>query len=160
MNFAIVDRTSLKIKNVYWTEDGVCDTGRPDVDETCVQVAVPLGMDYWSIKCLPDFSICLDDDKVAAKNAEILTKIRNERNTRLLACDWTQLADTRISLDKKEAWSAYRQELRDFPELITETMLASYPTSIIWPLDPTQVSPVPPSGSSAQSLNGMTSPPM
>jgi hypothetical protein len=35
---------------------------------------------------------------------------REERNRRLAACDWTQVSDAPVH---REAWAAYRQELRD-----------------------------------------------
>ena len=42
--------------------------------------------------------------------------IRTYRNQLLVGCDWTQLPDAPLTLDEKQAWSAYRQTLRDLPE--------------------------------------------
>ena len=39
-------------------------------------------------------------------------RIRNWRNSQLRESDWTQLPDSSANT---AAWSAYRQELRDFP---------------------------------------------
>ena len=59
--------------------------------------------------------------------AEQGKKIREERNKRLAACDWTQLADSPAD---KATWATYRQALRDVPEQDT------FPSSVIWPTEP------------------------
>lgn len=53
--------------------------------------------------------------------------IRAERNSLLLASDWTQLSDSPAD---KAAWSAYRQELRD----VTSTYAT--PDEVVWPTPP------------------------
>jgi len=60
--------------------------------------------------------------------------VRIERKMLLTACDWTQLADSPLTLEQKEAWQLYRQQLRDLPEQITifESM-----EDVIWPVPPT-----------------------
>lgn len=40
--------------------------------------------------------------------------VRKERNERLTASDWTQVADAPVD---KAAWAAYRQALRDLPSV-------------------------------------------
>lgn len=47
----------------------------------------------------------------------------------LAASDWTQLADSPLTTDKKSAWAEYRQDLRDLTE-------ASTPAAVIWPTAP------------------------
>jgi len=74
------------------------------------------------------------------------TQLRAERNRRLAATDWTQLADAHLSQEKKDAWAAYRQELRDLPDELTD------PTQVEWPLDPTQIPPTPVTGSRLSGL--------
>lgn len=39
--------------------------------------------------------------------------VRSPRNYALAQCDWTQMPDAPLSPEKKAAWAAYRQELRD-----------------------------------------------
>lgn len=56
--------------------------------------------------------------------------IRKERNRLLLESDWRVLPDSPI--DNKEAWYAYRQALRDFPELVLQNNF----TNISWPMSP------------------------
>ena len=53
--------------------------------------------------------------------------IRNMRNQKLTACDWTQLSDSPVN---KEAWAVYRQALRDI------SSQESFPFNITWPDEP------------------------
>ena len=39
--------------------------------------------------------------------------VRRERNRLLTLSDWTQMSDSPLSTDMKDAWATYRQELRD-----------------------------------------------
>lgn len=59
--------------------------------------------------------------------AEVWTAVREKRNYRIAASDWTQLPD--VPLVTKEAWAAYRQQLRDIT-------LQPDPFNIIWPTAP------------------------
>lgn len=59
-------------------------------------------------------------------NAEA-ERVRVERNAKLTACDWTQVADAPVD---KVAWSAYRQALRDVPTQ------AGFPWNVTWPVEP------------------------
>ena len=56
--------------------------------------------------------------------------IREERNKRISACDWTQLPNAPLSGAKKYEWETYRQALRD----ITQT--TEDPTNPVWPIQP------------------------
>jgi hypothetical protein len=42
--------------------------------------------------------------------------IRIHRNELLSRCDWTQIPDAALTLEEKQAWSAYRQALRNLPQ--------------------------------------------
>ena len=53
--------------------------------------------------------------------------VRADRNGRLAATDWTQIAD---STADKPAWSTYRQALRDVP------LQAGFPQNVSWPQKP------------------------
>ena len=53
--------------------------------------------------------------------------IRSERNAKLSATDWTQVADAPVD---KEAWAAYRQALRDVPDQ------SGFPWAVEWPVQP------------------------
>ena len=66
-------------------------------------------------------------EEVASRNDAQAVQVRAERNTKLVASDWTQLAD---STADKAAWAAYRQALRDI------TAQAGFPWTIDWPAQP------------------------
>lgn len=53
--------------------------------------------------------------------------IRTERNAKLSASDWTQVADAPVD---KTAWAAYRQALRDI------TAQTGFPWDVQWPTQP------------------------
>lgn len=59
--------------------------------------------------------------------------IRQERNTRIAASDWTQGKD--IPAYISEAWAPYRQALRDI------TSQEDFPLSVQWPEQPVVVKP-------------------
>jgi len=65
----------------------------------------------------------LDDKAIVTAWA----KIKQERNARLSASDWTQLPD--VPLATKEAWATYRQALRDITN-------QPDPFTIQWPTQP------------------------
>ena len=60
-------------------------------------------------------------------DAEAAERVRNERNQKLAASDWTQLADS--SADSS-AWATYRTALRDLPTT------DGWPHNITWPTEP------------------------
>jgi len=101
-----------------------------------------------------DGTVTLVEDplKVQAKLDAAWTQLRAERNARLAATDWTALSDAHLSQDKKDAWFAYRQELRDLPDLVTDDQVTSSANSVPWPLDPTQAPVVQATGSRLSSL--------
>lgn len=59
---------------------------------------------------------------------ETARRVRAERDQRLAASDWTQLADASVS---RTDWAAYRQALRNVPEQ------DGFPLSVDWPTPPT-----------------------
>jgi hypothetical protein len=60
----------------------------------------------------------------AIKDAEKAAEVREQRNTKLKASDWTQLAD---STANKQAWATHRQALRDI------SSQSGFPWTIVWP---------------------------
>lgn len=46
-----------------------------------------------------------------------LSRLRHERNSRLSYCDWTQAPDTALHSSVVDAWRAYRDSLRNLPEV-------------------------------------------
>ena len=71
--------------------------------------------------------VTLDEDAIAAKDSQQANLMRSERNRRLSECDWTVLPDSPVDVN---AWSAYRQSLRDVPDQ------AGFPWDVQWPTKP------------------------
>lgn len=55
-------------------------------------------------------------------------EVRQDRDRRLAASDWTQLPD--VPLANREAWAVYRQALRDVTEQV------GFPFDVVWPASP------------------------
>ena len=72
----------------------------------------------------------LDNDLVATKLERTWTSMRAQRDAKLAACDWTVLADSPLNTTDKNAWKAYRTELRDLPENTED------PSAPVWPSEP------------------------
>ena len=51
----------------------------------------------------------------ASVDAEAAENARNTRTALLAESDWTQMADTALTTEKKAEWATYRQALRDLP---------------------------------------------
>ena len=152
MSVAIIFIETLAIPYIYNgpVNQGVYggEWGSPHVT---VHVAVPEGLDPQCLMAVRDpetgeITLTQDPTKVQAKLATAWAQLRAERNRRLAATDWTQMNDSPLSQANRTAWSSYRQELRDLPDEVTD------PTQVEWPLDPTQVAQVAPTGSR---LNGI-----
>lgn len=78
-------------------------------------------------------------NNLIASNAELpfpLTfagKLRAIRGGILIGSDWTQLADSPLTNEKKAEWATYRQALRDIPATYSD---ADSLDAIIWPIQP------------------------
>ena len=64
---------------------------------------------------------------VAERTAEKAVQVRSERDRLLAQSDWTQLPDAPVD---KDAWGAYRTELRNIPQQ------AGFPAAVVWPTMP------------------------
>lgn len=109
-----------------WNVYPVTPTPRPDIDHTKnVTEAAPQQIDgVWTqVWQMTDATAAEITERTDAQAANI----RSERNERLAACDWTQLADAPV--DGAE-WAEYRQALRDV------TKQAGFPWSVAWPESP------------------------
>lgn len=56
--------------------------------------------------------------------------VRQKRNFLLAQSDWTQLTDAPLTQEQKNAWTVYRQALRDVPSSFAT------PEEVIWPTTP------------------------
>ncbi len=77
-------------------------------------------IEQWAVEAL-------SQDEINANTAQQAAAVRADRNARLAATDWTQIAD---STADKPAWATYRQALRDVPSQ------AGFPQSVTWPQEP------------------------
>ena len=69
----------------------------------------------------------LSAEQQAALTSNQAALVRQQRNGKLTACDWTQVADAPVD---KAAWATYRQALRDLPKE------AGFPWDMTWPTEP------------------------
>jgi hypothetical protein len=74
---------------------------------------------YVAVDLSPEACTALDEQQASA--------VRADRNARLAACDWTQVADAPVD---KTVWATYRQELRDI------SSQPGFPWEITWPTSP------------------------
>ena len=99
----------------------------PQAQLSRYQIAFADGVEQIAGKWYTKYSVAdMGDDAKAAKDAEQAKAIRADRNSKLAASDWTQLAD---STADKAAWAAYRQALRDV------TSQPGFPWTVTWPDD-------------------------
>ena len=109
-----------------WNVYPVTPTSRPTTDHTQnVAEALPQQIDgVWTqVWRVTDASA----GEIAERTNAQAANIRSERNERLAACDWTQLADAPVD---SLGWANYRQALRDV------TAQAGFPWSVSWPVPP------------------------
>jgi hypothetical protein len=84
--------------------------------------------------CFIDYQISeLDDNEQLILTNQKNVEVRNQRNAKLMQCDWTQLSDSPITKQDKSKWKEYRQRLRDV------TQQPSFPWNIEWPTPPNSV---------------------
>ena len=91
----------------------------------------------------PIFTDSVDDDGVvttalykqteyeASVDASKASSVRDQRNSKLTKCDWTQLTDSPLDADGKNAWAVYRESLRTIPQQ------TGFPWNVEWPSQPT-----------------------
>lgn len=65
-------------------------------------------------------------EEIAERVADAWRDVRQQRNAKLAACDWTQLPDAPVDA---AVWAEYRQSLRDVTE-------QDDPFNIVWPEAP------------------------
>jgi len=69
------------------------------------------------------------DDDLAAEASNIAwMRMKDVRNSVLSQCDWTQMPDSPLTDEQKQAWATYRQALRDLPENTADPRNPTWPT--------------------------------
>ena len=79
----------------------------------------------------------INTEHTRLNNAEPMKLLRQERNIKLAACDWTQSRD--ITLSNDADWKTYRQALRDLPASASPKLNASGDldlSSVTFPTEP------------------------
>jgi len=112
-----------------------------DVGADLVHIRTPPHTTYGQVACL-DGVECVDgvwyqkyvimgvNDVPAEMLSSQWELMRAERNSKLAATDWTQLADTPLTDAQRQEWVVYRQALRDVTQ-------QTDPFHLVWPEEPT-----------------------
>jgi hypothetical protein len=69
-------------------------------------------------------------EELAEEDERQAENVRDSRNGKLSASDWTQIADAPLTTEQRAEWATYRQLLRDI------TAQAGFPWVIEWPEAP------------------------
>ena len=91
----------------------------------------------WHDSDTPPTETEINNELTRLNNAEPMVVLREERDSRLLASDWTQSRD--LSLSNDAAWKTYRQALRDLPASASPKLDSNGNldlTSVTWPTQP------------------------
>jgi hypothetical protein len=122
----ILDSNTLSVVDWYFSDS-------PIVPVTPgIRLEVPEGLTWDVVKGQQDgeeVTLVEDQSKVQARTQAAWTALRTQRNRLLQQSDWTALSDAHLSQDKKDAWFAYRQALRELPDETTNPLEAEWPTS-------------------------------
>tara|TARA_B100000035_G_C20933522_1_gene524140 strand:+ start:606 stop:986 length:381 start_codon:yes stop_codon:yes gene_type:complete len=100
------------------------------IEDTDIVIESDIQLDYSKIYRLVDGSIVTEDYEMPQ---ELITgakweEVRTERNRLLTESDWTQNQD--VPETTRNAWTTYRQTLRDIPSTY------SSPEEVVWPTKP------------------------
>ena len=108
----------------------VAEADKPsfDVATQRIEEATPTLVDgtwtqAWSV-------VDLDATETQKVTDSAAASVREERNLKLAACDWTVLADSPLSTSKKTEWKTYRTALRDI------SSASGFPHTMEWPTEP------------------------
>ena len=72
-------------------------------------------------------AVDMTDSDIAARTALALVRLRENRDSLLVSCDWTQAADSPLSDEVIATWATYREALRDLPANTSD------PLDVTWP---------------------------
>ena len=108
------------ISATYLKQDGSCYMSYRQQDPDDIEVPARLtGWHVWD----------REQERWVFELDLFLQDVRRKRSGLLQATDWTALGDVPLAEDAREAWRAYRQELRDLPSRVTDM-------AIPWPNPP------------------------
>ena len=100
----------------------------PQASPTRYQVAFRDGVEQINGQWFTKYSVVdMEAEAIAVVDAAQATAVRTQRNEKLNACDWTQVADSPVD---QAAWATYRQALRDI------STQSGFPWEVTWPVAP------------------------
>lgn len=120
---------------VYYSpdKDGFFDTDLvdyPHLPQDCIEITKQERDSFIYEMNHNNKKLAIDNDKLVLVDRPIVVtwaSVRNKRNSLLNKSDYTQVPDFP---GNREAWSTYRQLLRDIPQTY------SNPEQVIWPMPP------------------------
>jgi len=136
--FVTIDLNTSNIIDRFETEDTYTYDGRHNEKYKFIQVNDPL--DYLTVKAIINEGVVeLEEDPEIVKLYKTDTDkfqravdiLRVDRNNLLRDSDWSQMSDVSMTVEKKQEWLTYRQNLRDLPSNTTD------PENPVWPEAPT-----------------------
>ena len=108
----------------------VTTADRPTIDETTQVVTVNTEATQVAGKWTYEWTVrSKTAEELAQQEAILAARVRAERDSLLVASDWTQIADAPVD---QAAWATYRQALRDI------TKQTTFPNEVVWPVKPTE----------------------
>lgn len=79
----------------------------------------------------PDYVLDPNTNTWIIHPSVLIMRAKTKKDRLLIESDWTQLPD--VSLTNKDAWTTYRQQLRDISKQ------SGYPNEITWPTRPREL---------------------
>jgi Phage tail assembly chaperone protein len=137
--YAIVSKTSNSIISHYWSDTGI-DTTKPGTDHdqsNLVHLIVPEEFKTQhfvkvDVDDSGNYKFQVDQEGIDQSIKDQWDWLREQRDKKLAACDWTvTVSDRPLSDEKKNEWVVYRQALRDLPANTPD------PSQVTWPTPPT-----------------------
>lgn len=103
----------------------------PQAQPTRYQVAFADGVEQIDGQWFTKYSVAdMDDEAIAAKDAEQAKSVRQQRDDKLKESDWRVIKALESNTPQDFEWAAYRQALRDI------SSQAGFPWEITWPTQP------------------------
>ena len=131
--WVVIDTEKKRIIGSYYGDEPDFTRPGPSFDQTkLLHKVVPNDLkNQHFIKVDENLEIILDQKGIEQALIEQWSWIREQRDKKLAACDWTvTVSDRPLSDEKRAEWVAYRQALRDLPSTVTD------PTQVEWPAPP------------------------
>ena len=136
VNFAIVENSTLRIASVYNSTEKIKYGGEWGDPRKYTHVEFSdsengIELNYENIEAVlidNQIVIRLSALKLTEEENNLFISMRAERNRLLQETDWINLKDTSIDIDKYNQLIAYRQQLRDLPNITTNPRNVSFPS--------------------------------